>query len=208
MTVSSSLAKTVHLTNAAVSDYTFNFKVFKERELAVTVVDPDVSAAVELELRVDFSVLSFGGDEGGILRLNNSGRGKAGSGRHLVILRNMPFVQEVDYRPHDIFPAETHERALDVAAMERQELREKISRAILAPPDRDAAISYERIIQMKEGPAGPAGPQGPAGAAGPRGEKGERGEPGPPGLAPTLEAIDCGGPQEQWLTIIDGGVEG
>lgn len=182
MTVSSPLAKAVHLTNAAVSDYTFNYKVFNEGELSVAVVDPTDSSSVTLAAKIDFTVLRLEEDGGGIVRLNESGREKAGSDRRLVILRSMPFVQEVDYRPHDIFPAETHERALDIAAMERQELREKVSRAILAPPDQDEAISYEELIQMKEGPAGPMGPQGPIGETGLEGPAGPEGPVGPQGI--------------------------
>ena len=206
MTVSSSLAKVVHLTNTSASDYSFHFKVFKENELSVSVVDPDTLSVASLDNETDFNVHNLGEDGGGIVRLNSQGRGKAGTGRRLVILRNMPFVQEIDYRPHDIFLAETHERALDIAAMERQELREKISRAVLAPPDQEEAISYEQLIQMKEGPAGPMGPQGPAGAAGPKGGKGDPGEAGAPGTAPAVDVIDCGGPHEEWLSLIDGGV--
>lgn len=47
----------------------------------------------------------------------------------------------------------------------------------------------------------------PAGRDGVDGKDGEQGPPGPPGQAPRLDVIDCGGPEETQLTIIDGGLE-
>ena len=37
------------------------------------------------------------------------------------------------------------------------------------------------------------------------GEPGPQGPPGPPGQAPRLDVIDCGGPAQTQLTVIDGG---
>ena len=142
MTISSSIAKAMHLTNEAVTDYPFPYKVFHATEVSVSVVNPATSATVPLVLASDYVVYGLNEDSGGEINLTPAGLLKAGTGKHLVILRDMPFKQEIDYRPHDIFPAETHERALDIATMERQELREKISRAVLAPPDQENAVGY------------------------------------------------------------------
>jgi hypothetical protein len=69
----------------------------------------------------------------------------------------MSFTQEIDYRPHDLFPAETHERALDILTMTAQELRELIN----------------------DLPAGGLAGGGEAGAKGEKGDPGEGGAPAP-----------------------------
>jgi hypothetical protein len=149
MTVSSPVSKVVHVTNDALAGYTFPFKVFKAGELAVDLVDASFRV-IPLELGADYTVDGLGRDQGGAITLTGRGRGKAGTGQSLVMLRRMDFTQETDYRPHDVFPAETHERALDILTMICQELREMMSRAIIAPPNADKPISYADLAALYE----------------------------------------------------------
>jgi hypothetical protein len=51
-------------------------------------------------------------------------------GQTVVISRDPPITQETDYVPNDPFPAESHERALDKAAMIDQALRRDIDGAV------------------------------------------------------------------------------
>jgi len=147
MTVSSPLSRVVHLTHEAVSGYPFPFKVFKAGELAVDLVD-DSFRVIPLELLADYAVSGLGLDQGGTVSLTPAGREKAGTGLSLVILRRMEFTQETDYRPHDVFPAETHERALDILTMICQELREMVGRAMIAPPNVDKPIQYADLAAL------------------------------------------------------------
>jgi hypothetical protein len=149
MTVSSPVSKIVHVTHEAVADYTFPFKVFKAGELAVALVDA-FFRVIPLELGADYTVAGLGLDQGGSVTLSSAGREKAGTGLDLVILRRMDFTQETDYRPHDIFPAETHERALDVLTMICQELREQVGRAMIAPPNLDRPIQFSDLVDVRE----------------------------------------------------------
>lgn len=55
------------------------------------------------------------------------------TGEKLLCKRVIPMTQEADYIANDPFPAETHEQALDRAAMRDQQLDEKIGRAITLP---------------------------------------------------------------------------
>jgi len=150
MTVSSPVSRIVHLTHEAVTDYTFPFKVFKAGELAVDLVDASFRV-IPLQLGADFTVTGLGLDQGGTITLTAAGRDKAGTGLSLVMLRRMDFTQETDYRPHDVFPAETHERALDVLTMICQELREMVGRAMIAPPNVDKPIQYSDLVALQEG---------------------------------------------------------
>lgn len=149
MTVSSANAKAVHQTSLEVSDYTFPFKVFQSSEVAVSLVDRISRREAALNLGSDYEVLNVGQESGGTVRLSEAGQRKAGNGQHLIILRSMRFLQEIDYRPHDIFPAETHERALDILTMQDQELREMLGRAFIAPPDQNNPIEYGELEALR-----------------------------------------------------------
>ncbi|MCL2029030.1 MAG: hypothetical protein FWG97_01205 [Deltaproteobacteria bacterium] len=149
MTVSSPVAKAVHITHSALADYSFPFKVFKAGELAVDLVDGS-ARVITLTPGLDYTVGGLGRDQGGTITLTQSGREKAGAELSLVLLRRMDFTQETDYRPHDVFPAETHERALDILTMICQELREMLGRAIIAPPNLDEPIQYADLVALLE----------------------------------------------------------
>lgn len=144
MTVSSSRARVIHVASTGAVNYAFPFKAFKTGEIKVSLVNA-AGISLALILGTDYSVGGLGQDSGGTVTLTASGTGKIKSGHKLVVQRQMGFVQEVDYRPHDSFPAETHERALDILTMQCQELREILSRAILAPEDVTKPITYAEI---------------------------------------------------------------
>ena len=150
MTISSSTARAVHLTNSAVTDYAFPFKVFNSGQLRVVVVLAVTRLELELTAGADYSVTGLGMDSGGAVILSAVGQSKAGDGNSLAIVRCMDFIQDIDYRPHDIFPAETHERGLDILTMQDQELREMLGRAIIAPVDQGAALQYSDLLALRD----------------------------------------------------------
>ena len=51
----------------------------------------------------------------------------------VVLLRDVPYTQQIDYKPFDPFPAETHEAGLDKATMLAQQNRDSVVRSIRAP---------------------------------------------------------------------------
>jgi hypothetical protein len=57
-----------------------------------------------------------------------------------IIRRNTAPVQLTDYTPHDPFPAETHERAIDRITMRAQELGEELARALKLPKTDSASL--------------------------------------------------------------------
>jgi hypothetical protein len=56
------------------------------------------------------------------------------------VFRKVPLTQEIDYQPNDPFPAETHERALDLLMMIAQQLQGEIMRSVHAPDDDPAEL--------------------------------------------------------------------
>lgn len=55
------------------------------------------------------------------------------SGTAITLTRSVPFLQLTDYRPYDAFPAESHERALDLLTMMAQQLKDASDRSMQYP---------------------------------------------------------------------------
>lgn len=55
------------------------------------------------------------------------------NGTNIVLTREVPFLQLTDYQPYDAFPAESHERALDLLTMMAQQLKDELGRTIQRP---------------------------------------------------------------------------
>ena len=130
MTVISPKTKVIHITDSSVSEYPFDFKVFAAKNLAVLVAGAD--GLSRLALNADYLVSGINSNAGGKVALTASGVGKAGNGLKMIIMRDMPFLQEdVDFINQGSMPAYQVEFGYDVAAMERQQLLEMMSRVLL-----------------------------------------------------------------------------
>lgn len=55
------------------------------------------------------------------------------SGTAITLTRSVPFLQLTDYQPYDAFPAESHERALDLLTMMAQQLKDASDRSMQYP---------------------------------------------------------------------------
>ena len=143
MAISSKQTRVVHVSNSGVSQYPFPFKVFEAGHLAVIVLEADGSSPARLALGLDYSVGGLDVDSGGTVTLSPAGQAKAGTGKHLVIMRDMPFLQEESFSPQTgILWAATVEHALDLAAQERQQLLDESGRAVKLPPDQSQGFNY------------------------------------------------------------------
>lgn len=111
--------------NVAV-DFPFTFKVWSPDQLQVLVIKPD---AVSMPVPFTASLTSSGGS----VRVLVEGK-PLPAGWKLSIIRDMPFEQEVDLVSGTRFDPQVIEEALDIATAERQQLREKVGRAIVVPP--------------------------------------------------------------------------
>ena len=88
-----------------------------------------------LALSVDYNVAGAGNELGGTVTLLVAPPVAA----RLTIRRQSSLTQLTDYTSNDPFPAEAHERALDLLTMITQELTDDLSRAVLVGEE-DAAI--------------------------------------------------------------------
>lgn len=153
MTVSSSNAVVVHITNTSVTQYSFDFKVFNASELLVTL--PVFSGSPhttdeEMLLNTHYTVTGVGDSGGGNILLTSAGISLANTGKRLVIRRNMPFIQDTEFEQHSVMPAVMVTRSFDIATMERQELRAIMARALLADESVTNPIPYSEFVALHD----------------------------------------------------------
>lgn len=125
MTVSTTTAKVSYAGDGSTTTFAVGFYFLATSHLKVTLRAADGTETVKT-LTTDYTVSGAGNPSGGSVTLLSA----PASGVTVVITRNVPQTQLVDYQPNDPFPANTHEQALDQLTMEVQQLQEQINRAI------------------------------------------------------------------------------
>ena len=102
---------------STVTPYPVPFFFADEEDLTVVVIDSTGAEAL-LALGGDYTVTGEGDPDGGTLT-TLAGVPATSS---VSIVRNVPYTQEMSYEEGDVFPAKSHERALDKLTMECQQL--------------------------------------------------------------------------------------
>lgn len=128
MTVSTEVDHNEYTGNGVTTSFPYTFRVFKESDLAVQVVDLDENIAV-LALDTDYTVTGAGGYNGGNVILSKA----LANGYQISISRELPATQETDLRNQGKFFAEVHEDALDKLTMLIQQVRSWFSLALRKP---------------------------------------------------------------------------
>ena len=143
--ISNTQSKSVYTGNGTATEFPFTFRVWKADQVQVTVTDAD---GVESDVTAQCTVTLT--DTGGTVRYAPSS-GPLPAGRKLAITRSMPFLQEDRYVSGTRFDPKEIEDALDIACAERQELKEKLDRALVAPVTSDMGTSgtiyVEELLQ-------------------------------------------------------------
>ncbi len=141
MTIESKISKNVYQGNGQTTIFPFTFKIWKNEEILVTVED-DKGITSNI---TPYDVIL--GDNGGevVLYIDNENKTPVPSGYSIALTRNMPFLQEQDYINSSRFNAEVIEDNFDVATVERQELLEKLERAVIMSPT--DTRSPEQVLQ-------------------------------------------------------------
>ena len=124
-------SRALYAGNGQAVEFPFLFKVFEEDQLSVLLTSP---AGVTTEAAGWTAELD---DGGGTVRYLHNGA-PLPEGWKLAIMRDMPFVQEVDLITGTRFDPEVIETALDVATAERQQLLERLARAVVVEPTDEA----------------------------------------------------------------------
>ncbi|EMK1968887.1 effector protein [Escherichia coli] len=128
MTVSTEVDHNEYTGNGVTISFPYTFRVFKESDLVVQVVDLDENIAV-LTLDTDYTVTGAGGYEGGNVILATA----LANGYQISISRELSVTQETDLRNQGKFFAEVHEDAFDKLTMLIQQVRSWFSLALRKP---------------------------------------------------------------------------
>ena len=127
MTVSTTIIKSSHNGNGSTTTFAYNFKIFADTDLVV-IIRSSTGTETTKTLTTHYTVAGAGDASGGSITFT-SGNIPA-SGETVVIRRNVPQTQAIDYIANDPFPAETNEEGLDRSTMIAQQISEATDRSI------------------------------------------------------------------------------
>jgi hypothetical protein len=127
MTVSSTTVKDSYSGNDSTTEFTYTFKIFADTDLQVIIRSSTGTETVKT-LTTHYTVAGAGVAGGGSITFT-AGNIPA-TGETVVIRREVPQTQAIDYIANDPFPAESHEEGLDRATMTIQQMQEELDRAI------------------------------------------------------------------------------
>jgi hypothetical protein len=132
MTISSTTVKNSYSGNGTTLIFTYTFKIFQDSDLEVIIRSANGTETVKT-LNTHYTVEGEGGSSGGTVTFLKSVPDydyTPLSTETVIIRRNIPQTQSIDYIANDPFPAESHEEGLDRAMMSLQEMQEELDRAI------------------------------------------------------------------------------
>ena len=126
MTVSSTTVKNSASGDGSTTQFTYSFKIFADTDLEVIIRSSTGTETVKT-LTTHYTVAGAGDASGGSITFT-SGNTPA-TGETVVIRREVPQTQAIDYIANDPFPAESHEEGLDRATMTIQQMQEELDRS-------------------------------------------------------------------------------
>ena len=127
MTVSTTIIKSSHNGNGSTTTFAYNFKIFADTDLVV-IIRSSTGTETTKTLTTHYTVSGAGDASGGSITFTTGNT--PASGETVVIRRNVPQTQAIDYIANDPFPAETNEEGLDRATMIAQQVSEEADRSI------------------------------------------------------------------------------
>lgn len=127
MTIASAVSKVTLNGNGSTTSFPFGFKVWKAADLEVSITDASGAVSIVTNWSV---VLNPSG--GGTVTYPLTGS-PLPTGHKITIARSMDFLQDVDLVSGTRWDPEVVETALDRATAERQQLKERLDRAVAVP---------------------------------------------------------------------------
>jgi hypothetical protein len=127
MTISSTTVKNSYSGDGSNDTFVYGFKIFASSDLQV-IIRSATGTETTKTLTTDYTVTGVGTASGGNVVFEAAAIPTATE--TVVLIRNVPQTQAIDYIANDPFPAETHEEGLDRATMTIQQMQEEINRSI------------------------------------------------------------------------------
>ena len=127
MTVSSTTVKNSYSGTGSQTTFVYGYKIFANTDIQV-IIRSSTGTETPKQIDTDYTVTEVGNSSGGTVVFKS---GKIPTNTETVVLiRNVPQTQAIDYIANDPFPAETHEEGLDRATMTTQQVQEDVNRSI------------------------------------------------------------------------------
>jgi hypothetical protein len=127
MTISSTTVKNSYSGDGSNDTFVYGFKIFASSDLQV-IIRSATGTETTKTLTTDYTVTGVGTASGGNVVFESTAIPTATE--TVVLIRNVPQTQAIDYIANDPFPAETHEEGLDRATMTIQQMQEEVTRSI------------------------------------------------------------------------------
>ena len=143
MTISTQDSKVNYQGNGQTKVFQIPFPFLENNQIYVQKKDAQGNL-INYTYATDYMVTGAGEENGGSVTLNVAPE----QGSTISIYRDVPLTQEVDYRENEIFPAETHEEALDKLTMEVQQIQEQLDRSVKV--DRFSDVDPDIIVKEGE----------------------------------------------------------
>lgn len=128
MPVENRVNKVLYNGDGTTKDFQFSFKIFKEENIVVSIVNADGTETTKT-LGSDYSVSSDDFNLGGTVTMKVAPLAT----ERLLIIRSIPLVQDANFRPVSGFPEEVITDGFDAGIMIDQDLQEQIDRCLRAP---------------------------------------------------------------------------
>ena len=126
MTVSSTTVRNSYSGNGSNDTFVYGFKIFASSDLQV-IIRSSTGTETTKTLTTDYTLTGVGTVSGGNVVFETAAIPTATE--TVVLIRNVPQTQAIDYIANDPFPAETHEEGLDRATMTTQQMQEELNRS-------------------------------------------------------------------------------
>ena len=127
MTISSTTVRNSYNGDGSTATFSYTFKIFANSDLQVIIRSSNGTETTKT-LTTHYTVTGAGNSGGGSVTFTTGNIPT--SGQTVVIRRNLPQTQSIDYIANDPFPAESHEEGLDRAMMAVQQLQEEVTRSL------------------------------------------------------------------------------
>ena len=127
MTISSTTVKNSYAGDNSTTTFSYTFKIFQDSDIQVIIRSANGTETTKT-ITTHYTVTGAGNAGGGSVIFT---AGNIPTSTQTVVLRrNIPQTQSIDYIANDPFPAESHEEGLDRATMAIQQLQEEVTRSL------------------------------------------------------------------------------
>jgi hypothetical protein len=127
MTISSTTVRNSYSGDGSTTTFSYTFKIFADSDIQVIIRSANGTETTKT-ITTHYTVTGAGNSGGGSVIFTS---GNIPTATQTVVLRrNIPQTQAIDYIANDPFPAESHEEGLDRATMAIQQLQEEVTRSL------------------------------------------------------------------------------